>query len=199
MLRINPSQVRPSLSHVNTMPAASAKSLQSCPTLCSPTDGSPPGSPSPGFSRQEPWSGLLFPSPAHACMLSRFSRVQLCATPRTAAHQAPPSTGLSRQEYWSGLPFPSPNAKTGIGFLRPEALYHLNTEGWTHPSPPGPLTGAWGSCWRPAPTLHWQPFSRATPPDRAISLPFHPVLGHPGPQRSLTQGPSPPPDPESPC
>ena len=41
-------------------------------------------------------------------LLSRFSRVQLCATPETAAHQAPPSLGFSRQEHWSGLPFPSP-------------------------------------------------------------------------------------------
>ena len=41
-------------------------------------------------------------------LLSRFSRVQLCATPKTAAHQAPPSLGFSRQEHWSGLPFPSP-------------------------------------------------------------------------------------------
>ena len=40
--------------------------------------------------------------------LSRFSRVQLCATPETAAYQAPPSLGFSRQEHWSGLPFPSP-------------------------------------------------------------------------------------------
>ena len=44
----------------------------------------------------------------HACMLSRFSRVRLCATPWTAAHQAPLSMGFSRQEHWSGLPFPSP-------------------------------------------------------------------------------------------
>ena len=51
-----------------------------------------------GFSRQEYWSGLLFPSPMHACMLSRFSSVWLCATPWTAAHQAPPSTGFSRQD-----------------------------------------------------------------------------------------------------
>ena len=43
---------------------------------------------------------LLLPSP--------FSRVRLCATPETAAHQAPPSLGCSRQEHWSGLPFPSP-------------------------------------------------------------------------------------------
>ena len=41
-------------------------------------------------------------------MLSRFSHVQLCVTPWTAAHQAPLSLGFSRQEYWSGLPFPSP-------------------------------------------------------------------------------------------
>ena len=40
--------------------------------------------------------------------LSRFSRVRLCATPQTAAHQSPPSLGFSRQEHWSGLPFPSP-------------------------------------------------------------------------------------------
>ena len=38
--------------------AAAAKSLQSCPTLCDPIDGSPPG-------RQEHWSGLPFPSPMH--------------------------------------------------------------------------------------------------------------------------------------
>ena len=53
-------------------------------------------------------------------LLSRFSRVRLCATPQTAAHQAPPSLGFSRQEHWSGLPFPSPkltllNHKAGHG------------------------------------------------------------------------------------
>ena len=41
-------------------------------------------------------------------LLSRFSRVRLCATPEMAAHQAPPSLGFSRQRHWSGLPFPSP-------------------------------------------------------------------------------------------
>ena len=45
--------------------SAAAKSLQSYPTLCDPIDGSPPGSPSLGFSRQEHWSGLPFPSPMH--------------------------------------------------------------------------------------------------------------------------------------
>ena len=43
--------------------AAAAKSLQLCLTLCDPIDGSPPGSLSMGFSRQEYWRGLPFPSP----------------------------------------------------------------------------------------------------------------------------------------
>ena len=41
-------------------------------------------------------------------LLSCFSRVQLCGTPQTAAHEALPSLGFSRQEHWSWLPFPSP-------------------------------------------------------------------------------------------
>ena len=47
-------------------------------------------------------------------LLSRFSRVRLCATPQTAAHQAPLSLGFSRQEHWSGLPFPSPMHESEI-------------------------------------------------------------------------------------
>ena len=42
-------------------------------------------------------------------LLSHFSRVRLCVTPETAAHQAPPSMGFARQEHWSGLPLPSLN------------------------------------------------------------------------------------------
>ena len=85
--------------------AAAAKSLQSCLILCDPIQ-----QPTQflGFSRQEYQNGLPFPSPMRACMLSHFSRVWLCVTLWTAAHQAPLSTGFSRQEYWSGLPFPSP-------------------------------------------------------------------------------------------
>ena len=45
--------------------AAAAESLQSCLTLCDPINSSPPGSLSLGFSRQEHWNGLLFPSPMH--------------------------------------------------------------------------------------------------------------------------------------
>ena len=138
-------------------PAAATKSLQSCPTLCDPIDGSPPGFPVPGIlqartlewgchfllqcmkvksesevaqlcltpsdpmdcslpgssihgifqARVLEWGAISF-SGNHWLLLSHFSRVQLCVTPETAAHQAPPSLGFSRQEHWSGLPFPSP-------------------------------------------------------------------------------------------
>ena len=93
--------------------AKAAKSLQSCPTLRDPIDSSPPGSRSLGFSRQEHWSGLPFPSPMHKkwkVKVKSLSRVQLSATPWTATHQAPPSMGFSRQEYWSGVPLPSPSS-----------------------------------------------------------------------------------------
>ena len=54
--------------------AAAAASLQSCPTLCDPIDGSQPGFPSLGFSRQEHWSGLPFPSPMHESEKWKWSR-----------------------------------------------------------------------------------------------------------------------------
>ena len=61
-----------------------------------------------------------------ACVLSRFSPVQLCETLWTVAHQAPLSRGFSRQEYWSGLPFPPPGDLPDPGIepasLMPPAL-----------------------------------------------------------------------------
>ena len=48
-----------------TLLSAAAKSLQLCPTLCNPRDGSPPGSPIPGILQAINWSGLPFPSPMH--------------------------------------------------------------------------------------------------------------------------------------
>ena len=66
--------------HTNTLvtlyqgSAAAAASLQSCPTLCDPIDGRPPGFPSLGFSRQEHWSGLPFPSPLHESEKWKWSR-----------------------------------------------------------------------------------------------------------------------------
>ena len=97
------------LSHLGN-PAAAAKSLQSCPTLCDSVDGSPPGSPVPGIlqARTLEWVAISFSSAwKWKVKVKLLSCVQLCATPWTVAHQAPPSMGFSRQEYWSGLPLPS--------------------------------------------------------------------------------------------
>ena len=62
-------------------------------------------------------------------LLNHFSRVQLCTTPETAAHQAPPSLGFSRQEHWSGLPFPSPSSALGFSFCH-FLLKVLGTINW---------------------------------------------------------------------
>ena len=94
---------------------AAAKSLQSCPTLCNPTDGSPPGSAVPGIlqARTLEWVAISFSNAwKWKVKVKLLSRVQLLATPWTAAYQAPPSMGLSRQEYWSGVPLPSPPGGT---------------------------------------------------------------------------------------
>ena len=88
-----------------------AKSLQSCPTLCDPTDGSPPGSPVPGIlqARTLEWVAISFSNARKwKVKVKSLSRVQLLATPRIAAYQAPLSMGFSKQEYWSGVPLPSP-------------------------------------------------------------------------------------------
>ena len=94
-----------------------AKSLQSCPTLCDPRDGSPPGSPVPGIlqARTLEWVAISFSNAwKWKVKVKSLSRVQPSATPWTAAHQAPPSMGFSRQEYWSGVPLPSPKISAGF-------------------------------------------------------------------------------------
>ena len=89
--------------------AAAAKSLQLCPTLCDPIDGSPPGSLFPGIlqARTLEWVAISFSNAwKWKLKVQSLSRVQLLATPWTTAHQAPPSMVFARQEYWSGLPLP---------------------------------------------------------------------------------------------
>ena len=92
--------------------AAAAKSLQSCPTLCDPIDGSPPGSPPPWDSPgRNTGVGCYF---LLQCMkvkvkVKSLSRVRLLETLWTAAYQAPPSMGFSRQGYWNAMPLPSLN------------------------------------------------------------------------------------------
>ena len=71
-------------------------------------------------------------------LLSHFSRVRLCATPQTEAHQAPPSLGFSMQEHWSGLTFPSPMQESEK--LKVKSLSHVQllVTPWTaaHQAPP---------------------------------------------------------------
>ena len=87
------------------------KSLQSCPTLCDPIDGSPPGSPVPGILQARTLEGVAI-SFSRAwkwkVRVKSLSCVRPSATPWAAAYQAPPSMGFSRQEYWSRVPLPSP-------------------------------------------------------------------------------------------
>ena len=115
-LSVVPSHTDYGFGHMTCLPlllaaAAAAKSLQSCPTLCDPIDGSPPGYPVPrilqarilervaiSFSNVWKWK----------VKMKSLSRAGLFVTPWTAAYQAPPSMGFSRQEYWSGVPLPSP-------------------------------------------------------------------------------------------
>ena len=90
--------------------AATAKSLQSCPTLCDPIGGSPPGSPIPGIlqARTLEWVAISFSNAGKwKVKVKSFSHVRPLAW--TAAHQAPPSMGFSRQEYRGGVPLPSLN------------------------------------------------------------------------------------------
>ena len=95
--------------------AAAAKSLQSCPTLYDPIDGSPRGSPVPGIlqARTLEWVAISFSRAwKWKVKVKSLSHVRLFATPWTAAYQAPPSMGFSREEYWSRLPLPSPVLST---------------------------------------------------------------------------------------
>ena len=95
--------------HHAAAPAA-AKSLQSCPTLCNPIDGSSPGSPVPGIlqARTLEWVAISFSNAWKWKVKGKLlSHVWLLATPWTAAYQALLSMGFSRQEYWSGVPLPS--------------------------------------------------------------------------------------------
>ena len=101
----------PGICRLMKEPPAAAKSLQSCPTLCDPIDGSPPGSPVPGIlqARTLEWVAISFPNAwKWKVKVKSLSRFWLLATPWTAARQAPLSMGFSRQECWSGVPLPSP-------------------------------------------------------------------------------------------
>ena len=91
---------------------STAKSLQSCLTLCNLIDCSLPGFSIHGIlqARTLEWVAISFSNAwKWKVKVKSLSHVQLLATPWTAAYQAPPSMGFSRQEYWSGVPLPSPS------------------------------------------------------------------------------------------
>ena len=98
------------LDYQRTNPAAAAagKSLQSCPTLCDPIDGSPPGSAVPRIlqARTMEWVAISFSNAwKWKVKVKLLSHVWLLATPRTAAYQAPPSMDF-------------PGKSTGVGCHR---------------------------------------------------------------------------------
>ena len=71
---------------IHTAAAAAAKSFQSCPTLCDPIDGSPPGSAVPGIlqARTLEWVAISFSNAwKWKVKVKSLSRVQLLATPYT--------------------------------------------------------------------------------------------------------------------
>ena len=101
--------------------SASAKSPQSCPTLCDSIEGSSLGSSVPGIlqARILEWVAISFSNAwKWKVKVKSLSRARLLATPWTGAYQDPPSMGFSKQEYWSGVPLPSP----------------LNTSSWLYSS-----------------------------------------------------------------
>ena len=94
--------------------AAAAKSLQSCPTLCDPVDGCPPGSPIPGIlqGRTLEWVAISFSN----AWKWEVKVKSLFATPWTAAYQAPPSMGFfqARVLEWVAIAF----SLLGLGYCK---------------------------------------------------------------------------------
>ena len=84
--------------------AAAAKSLQLCPTLCNPIDGSLPGSPVPGILQARTLECVAISCSSAwkwKVTVKSLSRFRLLATPWIAAYQAPSPMGFSRAEYWT--------------------------------------------------------------------------------------------------
>ena len=82
-----------------------AKSLQLCPTLWDPINGSPPGSPVPGILQARNWSGLPFPSPMHESEKWKWS----CSV--MSDSQRPHGLQLTRLLH----PWDFPGKSTGVG------------------------------------------------------------------------------------
>ena len=100
--------------HYHIYTTTTTKSLQSCPTLCDPIDGSPPGSAIPGIlqARTLEWVAISFSNEGKwNVKVKSLSRVRLFTTPWTVAYQVPPSMGLSRPRVleWGAIAFSVPH------------------------------------------------------------------------------------------
>ena len=85
------------MNSVSKLAAAAAKSLEPCPTLCDPIDGSPPGSPVAGIlqARTLEWVAISFSNAwKWKVKVNSLSRVRPSATPWTSAYQAPLPHGI---------------------------------------------------------------------------------------------------------
>ena len=128
--------------------AAAAKSLQLCPTLCDPIDGSPPGSPVPGIlqARTLEWVAISFSNAwKWKVKVKVLSRVRLLATPWTGAYQA--------------RPWDFPGKSTGVGchcllFSLASHVQSLRPHRLQHTSPPCPLLSP-GVCPSSCPLTQW--------------------------------------------
>ena len=84
-----------------------AKPLKSCPTLCDPIDGSPPGSPVPGILQARTLEWVCHFLLQCKKVKSESEVTESCPTlsdPMDCSPPGSPSMGFSRQEYWSGVP-----------------------------------------------------------------------------------------------
>ena len=149
---------------------AAAKLLQSCPTLCDPIDGSPPGSSVPGIlqARTLEWVAISFSKAwKWKVKVKSLSRVQPFETPWTAAYQAPPSMGFSRQEYWSGLPVPSLRHVSSRESQFSLPLSFCSTQALSG------LADASPHCWGPSSLLHLLNQTLISSRDTLIDIPIH--------------------------
>ena len=132
--------------------AAAAKSLQSCPTLCDPIDGSPPGSSVPGIlqARILEWVAIFF---SNACMHAKS--LQPCPTLCDPMDCSPPGSSVpgilqARILEWVAMPSSrgssQPRGQTCISYVScigRRVLYHCRHLGYalessqTHPPHPG--------------------------------------------------------------
>ena len=125
---------------------------QSCPTLCDPIDGSPPGFSVPGIlqARTVEWVAISFSNAwKWKVKMKSLSHVRLLATPWTVAYQAPPSMGFPRKECWSGVPLLVDHNLSSPNWQR-YVLQPLHVGGWDAQNPGCPSADSRWVCKPPA-------------------------------------------------